>query len=258
MISSLPRTNSSRTKNRSTRNGNARKRSARKRNATRRHLYRGIETLETRRVLAAVTLNEILIDPVGGDLSNDQYIELRGEPNGVIDQGTYLVAVSENDADAGLVHNVFDLSEATIGPNGFLVLLEEGSPHSVDPNSAVLRSTQDGFAGLPLNGDVVNVTGPGGIVRDLGRFTTGVGVSIDTIGSNFDTQIALFDQNGTLLDQNDDINLFLNNLQSQIFSPNWLTVPTLLQSQDFQPRLAMASVQRATVSLTLLAITRLM
>ena len=220
MISSLPRTNSSRTKNRSTRNGNARKRSARKRNATRRHLYRGIETLETRRVLAAVTLNEILIDPVGGDLSNDQYIELRGEPNGVIDQGTYLVAVSENDADAGLVHNVFDLSEATIGPNGFLVLLEEGSPHSVDPNSAVLRSTQDGFAGLPLNGDVVDVTGPGGIVRDLGRFTTGVGVSIDTIGSNFDTQIALFDQNGTLLDQNDDINLFLNNLQSQIFSPN--------------------------------------
>ena len=86
-------------------------------------------------------LNEVLRNPPGSDTGNE-YIELRGTPGGTIAAGTYIV-VLEGDSGPGLIDHIFDLSNVTIGSNGYLVLLQDNNTYSVDPASAVL-SADDG------------------------------------------------------------------------------------------------------------------
>lgn len=113
------------------------------------------EKLESRNLLAAAVINEILYDELFGDANTSQYVELRGEPNASLDQGTYLVVVdSEENLNniEGTIHGIFDLSGLSFGSNGFLVLLPQGSPYIPDPAATTLRSTEEGFGGLP--GDI--------------------------------------------------------------------------------------------------------
>jgi hypothetical protein len=86
-------------------------------------------------------LNEILRNPPGSDTANE-YIELRGTPSGTIAAGTYIVVI-EGDGGLGLIDHIFDLSNITIGSNGFLVLLQDNNTYSVDSASALL-SADDG------------------------------------------------------------------------------------------------------------------
>ena len=80
-------------------------------------------------------LSEILFNPPGTDSPNE-YIELRGTPNSTLPPGTYLVSV-EGDAGSnpGTVQDIFDLSGRSFGGNGFLVLLQKGSPYVPHPFS---------------------------------------------------------------------------------------------------------------------------
>lgn len=81
-------------------------------------------------------INEIFLDPGGaGDDTTDEYIELRGTPSMVLDNH-YLIFVENEDVSdfsgqAGEIDNIFDLTGATIGANGFLTLRQKYSPYTV-------------------------------------------------------------------------------------------------------------------------------
>ncbi|TWU51081.1 Cadherin domain protein [Rubripirellula tenax] len=99
-----------------------------------------------------IVISELLLDPLFGDANQQQVVELRGLPGGVLPSNTYLVVVEENNQNPGRIESIFDLSNQPLGANGYLVLAQNDSPHQINANSAVLRSTGDGFSGLP--GDI--------------------------------------------------------------------------------------------------------
>lgn len=113
----------------------------------------GFQSLESRQLLAA-EISELLIrgDDAG---SQEQAIELRGEPGAALSEGTFLVVTDDNRGSrdalpvAGQVNYVFDLSGLSFGANGYLVLLQHESPHQVNADATVVQSTSDGFNGLP-------------------------------------------------------------------------------------------------------------
>jgi hypothetical protein len=93
-------------------------------------------------------INEILLNPPGATDAPYEYIEFRGQPNSLLTNGTYLVAVEgDTDGNPGTVQDVFDLSGRAIGQNGFLVLLMKG--HTYKPNSlstvVTNRGSEDGW-----------------------------------------------------------------------------------------------------------------
>ena len=90
---------------------------------------------------ANLFINEILFNPPGSDAPN-QFIELRGTPNLVLANGTYLVSISgDTNRNPGTIKNVFDLSGRMVGGNGFLLLLQKNSPYSGNTNATVLINT---------------------------------------------------------------------------------------------------------------------
>ena len=101
-------------------------------------------------------INELLVEPIFGNDDTDQLVEIRGPANYRIPDGTYLAVVEEDSfglrRPVGEVHTVFDLSGQQLGSNGFLVLLQQQSPHGVSSEATVLRSNLEGFGGLP--GDI--------------------------------------------------------------------------------------------------------
>lgn len=108
----------------------------------------GIQHLEKRQLLAA-HISELLVDPLFGSNDLEQYIELRGEPNEVLESGSYLVVVSERRPNAGEIHGIFDLSGQSFGSNGYLSILQKDHPFEIHPNSNALVSTEEAFGGLP-------------------------------------------------------------------------------------------------------------
>src|SRR5438045_5717796 len=85
-------------------------------------------------------INEILFNPPLSDSPNE-YIELRGTPNLIVPMGTYFVAVTgDTNRNPGTIKNVFDLSGRMVGGNGFLVLLQKGSPYLPNTNATVLTN----------------------------------------------------------------------------------------------------------------------
>ncbi|MFK8110836.1 MAG: cadherin domain-containing protein [Rubripirellula sp.] len=108
----------------------------------------GFQSLEKRQLLAA-QISELLVDPLFGNNNQEQYIELRGEPNQTLEQGSYLVVVSERRPNAGEIHGIFDLSNQSFGTNGYLAILQHENPYEVHPGANALVSTAEGFGGLP-------------------------------------------------------------------------------------------------------------
>ncbi|EMI58271.1 protocadherin Fat-like protein, partial [Rhodopirellula sallentina SM41] len=97
-------------------------------------------------------INEVLVDGWASlDVSEttDQYIELRGQPNEVLPEGTYFVVIEEASSRIGEVNTVIDLSGQSFGANGFLVLLQAGHTYSTAFGANVLESDESGFNGLP-------------------------------------------------------------------------------------------------------------
>ncbi|MGB7343235.1 MAG: cadherin domain-containing protein, partial [Pirellulaceae bacterium] len=97
-------------------------------------------------------INELLVDPLFGNADSQQAIEIRGEANSTIADGTYFVVIEEFSSNTtGEIQVIIDLSGQRIGSNGFLVLLAGGSPFTTAPGANVLQSTLPGFGGLPGN-----------------------------------------------------------------------------------------------------------
>jgi len=96
---------------------------------------------------AELFISEILFNPPGND-STGEYIELRGTPNLLLPDNTYLVGV-EGDAenDPGTIQDVFDLSGRQLGQNGFLLLLPKNHRYKPNPLATVLvnSGTDDGW-----------------------------------------------------------------------------------------------------------------
>ena len=86
-------------------------------------------------------INEIFFDPGGDGVdARDEYIELRGTPNALLDNHYLLIIENEMDefgiGDAGIVENLFDLSGRSFGENGFLLLRQKFSrytPEQINP-----------------------------------------------------------------------------------------------------------------------------
>ncbi len=110
-----------------------------------------VESLERRELLAA-RISEVMVDPLFGDNDREQYIELRGEPHQTLNDGTYLVVVSERSPSPGKIHGIFDLSGQAFGSNGYLVLLQMDHPYDIAEGANALVSEEVGFGGLP--GDI--------------------------------------------------------------------------------------------------------
>jgi hypothetical protein len=111
-------------------------------------------------------INEILFNPPGPD-TNNEYIELRGTPNTVLSNGTFLVEVEGDvNGNPGTIQNIFDLSGRAIGGNGFLVLIQKF--HNYSPSNAATILTNSGG-------------GPG--------FGSGSGSSIDHDGEGGQTDL---------------------------------------------------------------------
>jgi hypothetical protein len=94
--------------------------------------------LQTLSPAAELFISELLFNPPGSDGATE-YIELRGTPNLVLPNGTYLVGV-EGDAEEnpGTVQDVFDLSGRQVGQNGFLLLLPKAHRYKPNPLASVL------------------------------------------------------------------------------------------------------------------------
>lgn len=99
---------------------------------------------------SALHINEILFnDPNGTDAPNE-YVEIRGEANATIPAGTYLVGIEgdqQQGQGAGDIQTIFDLSGLTLGSKGFLTILMQSSPYSVDAGSASTSGDSGGFNG---------------------------------------------------------------------------------------------------------------
>lgn len=108
----------------------------------------GCERLETRRVLAAY-INEFHFDSLLDSMKQDQYVEIRGESNATLADGTYFIGIESADGvhELGDIHTIIDLSGQRLGANGILVLLPSGSGYTIDAAAAALSGT-DGFQGL--------------------------------------------------------------------------------------------------------------
>lgn len=90
---------------------------------------------------AEVWISEILFNPPGADIPHE-YVELRGAPNTILSNGTYLVAVEgDTNGNPGTIQNVFDLSGAQLGGNGFLVVLQNSNLYAWNSNAAVWINT---------------------------------------------------------------------------------------------------------------------
>ncbi len=114
----------------------------------------GMEVLESRRVLAAV-FNELHIPTQFPQSSQDQYVEIRGDANEVLADGTYLVAV-DGLGNPGNVRAMFDLSNVALGANGFLILTQQENKYIVHPDATELTGAGDpslGFGGMRAPGD---------------------------------------------------------------------------------------------------------
>jgi hypothetical protein len=94
---------------------------------------------------AELVINEILFNPPFGDTTNE-FVELRGMPNLIIPQGTYLVSVEGDGGgnNPGEIQNIFDLSGRRVGQNGFLLLLQKFHRYKPNPLSTVITNSDNG------------------------------------------------------------------------------------------------------------------
>lgn len=88
-------------------------------------------------------INEIFIDPPGGE-SPREYVELRGLPNTSLANHWFIVLENEDTPNqtgqAGSIDLAIDLSNATIGSNGFLVMRRSASsPYSIAAGTSLFE-----------------------------------------------------------------------------------------------------------------------
>ncbi len=79
-----------------------------------------LQAQENRRVMSAAVLNEISVNPDGGD-QPWEFVEIKGVPNSLITD-LDLVSLEGDNAAQGIADLVFDLRGVSFGSNGLIVL----------------------------------------------------------------------------------------------------------------------------------------
>ncbi|MFG0267586.1 MAG: cadherin domain-containing protein [Rhodopirellula sp. JB055] len=157
---------------------------------------------------------------------NDQYIEFRGTPNERLPDGTYFVAISEDNFSEGTVETIIDLSGQSFGSNGFLVLLQEGNSYEAAFGSRVLESDESGFMGLP--GDIyTDESDNGSLLRTFdnrGYFLIQTDVP-PVLGDDIDTDDDQRADEGGLLSTWDVLDAL--SIQDYVFGDNFAYAPIL-------------------------------
>lgn len=120
----------------------------------------------------SATISEIFFNPPGTDAPNE-YIELFGAPNATVGSGTYLLFLEGDNPTTpsstpgvrpGDIGGIFDLGGRTFGSNGYLVLRQFSSPHTVNAAANTLTAASAGWGGLGFNtsatvaGDIENIS----------------------------------------------------------------------------------------------------
>ncbi|MFP6904926.1 MAG: hypothetical protein VCG02_06895, partial [Verrucomicrobiota bacterium] len=100
-----------------------------------------VSALASPELSAQFRISELLFNPPGNDFAAEA-VELLGPPNALFTNATYLVFI-EGDAGGvpGTIQNVFELSGARIGGNGFLLLLQKASPYAANPDAALRQNS---------------------------------------------------------------------------------------------------------------------
>jgi hypothetical protein len=106
-------------------------------------LWLGLFSLLLSTARAELFISEVLFNPPFGDATNE-FVELRGTPNQIIPDGTYLLSV-EGDAqnNPGTIQHLFDLSGRRVGQNGFLLLLQKFHRYKPLPYSTVITNADN-------------------------------------------------------------------------------------------------------------------
>ncbi len=111
---------------------------------------------------AEVYINELFLDPGGAGFDQrDEFIELRGMAGMSLENHYLLFLEGEDNVEgtgaAGTIDNLFDLGEASLGSNGYLVLRQSGNKTGDINDSGPSRYTP-----APGATDLLNTgTGPG-------------------------------------------------------------------------------------------------
>ncbi len=98
---------------------------------------------------AQTYINEIYMQ----SSTTNQYIEFRGTPSSTIANGTYLVYLRSFASGAGRPAHVFDLSGYTFGSNGYLVLLQAGTPYVPNASATTITATGTAWGNLDSGTD---------------------------------------------------------------------------------------------------------
>jgi hypothetical protein len=96
-----------------------------------------LESLESRRVLAGVILNEVIVNPPGSD-GPFEYVEVKGIPGATIPNGTFFVSIEGDSGAVGMADIVIDLSGQTMGSNGLLVIKADVGGYTIPAETTVI------------------------------------------------------------------------------------------------------------------------
>src|SRR5688500_7592880 len=102
-----------------------------------------------------VLLSELKVNPPGTNEAPHEFIEIRGTPGGQL-RGIYVVVIEgDAGADPGTATMVVDLTGATIGSGGLLLIAAPGHSYSIPANTTVLLDSQLGIVDGALgNGSI--------------------------------------------------------------------------------------------------------
>ncbi len=133
---------------------------------------------------ASLMLNELDINPPGVDQPYE-FVELRGTTSALL-INVYLFSIEGSGTAAGTLDAIINLTGATVGSNGLLLVGANASPGfaPIDPNTGVFGTT------------LFDVTGGAGIENDSNTFMlvfVPVGVALPSTGTDYDV-----DNTGTL------------------------------------------------------------
>lgn len=100
-------------------------------------------------------LSEIKVNPPAPDDAPYEFIELRGTPNAVITNVSFVALEGNAELNPGLASMVLDLTGRRLGSSGLLLIVADGHPYSVPAGTRVILAPQLALPGGALGNDTV-------------------------------------------------------------------------------------------------------
>ncbi len=95
----------------------------------------------------SVLLNELKVNPPGSNDEPDEYIELRGPPDAMLNNVYFLAIEGNAGKDPGKANVVIDLTSQQLGSSGLLLIVADDHPYSTPPGSSVMLDSHLNAAG---------------------------------------------------------------------------------------------------------------